>query len=162
MLRRAATPLTLLVSLAVAGLLHAACSRPPAAPTRPPERYAMRGEILRMPQAGEREIVIRHEAVPDLRDETGKVVGMEAMTMPFTLASDLPESSIAGLAPGDRIAFTLEMNWQASSDIARVISVEKLPAGTSLAWDPPAASSGSSAGSAPAAPGEKPSAGTTP
>ncbi|MEO8196945.1 MAG: copper-binding protein [Thermoanaerobaculia bacterium] len=128
-------------------LALAACSRRPEVASGPVESYAMRGEIARLPRPGEREIVIRHEAVPGFRDEGGKVVGMEAMTMPFTLAPDLPASMLDGLAPGDRIAFTLEMRWQDPRDIARLARLEKLPAGTALSWDPPPASG------APAAPG---------
>lgn len=94
----------------------------------------MRGEIVRLPAAGAREIILRHEAVPDLRDESGKVVGMEAMTMPFTLARDV---GLEGLAPGDRIAFTLEMRWQDPREIARISRIEKLPAGTTLSWEAP-------------------------
>ena len=96
----------------------------------------MRGEIVRLPAPGSHEIVIRHEAVPDFRDEAGKVVSMEAMTMPFALA---PEASIAGLAPGDRIAFTLEMRWQEPSEVARISRIGKLPEGTTLSWESPPA-----------------------
>lgn len=116
-------------------LVHFACGQPPAAPAGPAETYAMRGEIIRLPQPGSREIVIRHEAVPGFRDEAGKVVGMEAMTMPFALAADLPDAAMAGLAPGDRIAFRLEMRWQDPREIARISRLEKLPDGTRLAWD---------------------------
>lgn len=126
-----------LVAACVIGLalVHLACGKPPAAPAGPVDSYAMRGEIVRLPQPGSREIVIRHEAVPGFRDDAGKVVGMEAMTMPFSLAPDLPEAAIAGLAAGDRIAFTLEMRWQDPGEIARISRLEKLPAGTGLAWD---------------------------
>lgn len=123
-----------------AALVPIACSKPPTAPAGPVDSYAMRGEIARLPHPGAREIVIRHEAVPGFRDESGKVVGMEAMTMPFTLAPDLPASALGGLAPGDRIAFTLEMRWRSASDIALISRLEKLPAETAMSWDPPPAS----------------------
>lgn len=136
-----------------AALAQLACDPPksaPAAPVAPVDSYAMRGEIARLPQSGAREIVIRHEAVPGFRDEGGRVVGMEAMTMPFTLGSDLPASALEGLVPGDRIAFTLEMRWQDSSDIARISHLARLPAGTALSWDaPPADASPGAAGSRP-------------
>ena len=113
-------------------LLQAGCGRPAEAPSVPVETYAMRGEIVRLPAAGSREIAIRHEAVADFRDEGGKVVGMEAMTMPFTLA---PEVDVAGLTPGDKVAFTLEMRWKATSDIVRISRIERLPAGAMLSWE---------------------------
>ena len=136
-------------ALAVA-LFPLACSRPAATAAGPVESYAMRGEIVRLPRAGEREIAIHHEAVPGFRDESGKVVGMEAMTMPFTLAPDLTASALDGLAPGDRIAFTLEMRWQDPRDIARISRLDRLPEGTPLAWDPPpTAATKTPAGTAP-------------
>lgn len=117
----------------------------------------MRGEIVRLPSADSREIVIRHEAVPDFRDESGKVVSMEAMTMPFTLAGDLPAASLDGLAPGERIAFTLEMRWQDPSEIARITRIAKLPVGTTLAWDnPPEAAPAEAPESASGSPDSKP------
>jgi Cu/Ag efflux protein CusF len=116
-------------------LLSAGCSPPAELPAVPVETYAMRGEIVRLPTAQSPEIAIRHEAVPDFRDEAGKVVGMEAMTMPFALA---PGVEPAGLAPGDKVAFTLEMRWKATSDIVRISRMERLAAGTLLSWETPA------------------------
>ena len=125
--------LRLAASLAVAvTVLSAGCSQPAETPAVTVETYAMRGEIVRLPAAGSREIAIRHEAVADFRDEGGKVVGMEAMTMPFTLA---PAANVAGLAPGDKVAFTLEMRWKATSDIVRISRIERLPAGAMLSWE---------------------------
>jgi Cu/Ag efflux protein CusF len=116
-------------------LAVAACDGSATAPTAAVASYEMRGEIVRLPPAGSREIAIRHEAVPDFRDEQGKVVGMGSMTMPFTLA---PGLALESLAPGDRVHFTLEMRWQEPREIARISRIEKLPAGTRLAWDAPA------------------------
>lgn len=113
-------------------LLQAGCGTPANTPAVAVETYAMRGEIVRLPSPPSPEIAIRHEAVPDFRDENGKVVGMEAMTMPFGLA---PGVDIAGLAPGDKVAFTLEMRWKATSDIVRISRLEKLPADTRLSWE---------------------------
>lgn len=107
-------------------------SAPPAAP--PDGSYTVRGEIVQLPRAGGREIMIRHEAVPDLRDASGKVVGMESMTMSFPLAPDVDP---AALAVGERISFTLEVRWNAA-DAVLVRNVVPLPAGTRLAFDPPA------------------------
>ncbi len=120
--------------LAAALLASTGCGAPAAPPAVSSQSYTMRGEIVRLPAAGAREIILRHEAVPDFRDESGKVVGMEAMTMPFTLAREV---GLEGLAPGDRIAFTLEMRWQDPREIARISRLEKLPASTKLSWEAP-------------------------
>ena len=130
-------------------LLQAGCGKPAEAPSVPVETYAMRGESVRLPSPQSPEIAIRHEAVSGFRDESGKVVGMEAMTMPFGLA---PGVDIAGLAPGDRVAFTLEMRWKATSDIVRISRLEKLPAGTRLSWETPATPAAESAPAGDASP----------
>lgn len=128
---RALPVLALATALALAG-----CTKSSEAPAAAAEIYAMRGEIVRLPTAASPEIAIRHEAVPDFRDEAGKVVGMEAMTMPFALA---PGVDIAGLVPGDKVEFTLEMRWKATRDIVRISRIGKLPAGTLLSWEEPPA-----------------------
>ena len=85
----------------------AAC-RVEVSPPQPASTYEIEGEIVRLPTAEGPEIVLRHEAVPGFRDETGMVVGMDAMTMPFALGADVP---LTGLAVGDAVRFTLEVRW---------------------------------------------------
>lgn len=110
-------------------LLAAACRQatPPAAAV-----YQVRGEIRQLPVAPARDLMIRHEAIPDFKDEAGRVVGMEAMTMPFTLA---PGIELGGLAAGDRVEFTLEVRWDDPANLARITRLAKLPPGSRLAWD---------------------------
>jgi Cu/Ag efflux protein CusF len=113
-----------------------ACGGPePPAPPAGNADYEARGEIAKLPDATSAQIWIRHEAIPDFRNEAGEVVGMESMTMPFSVA---PGLSLAGLAPGDRIGFRLEMRWgdRAAASVARI---EKLPEATRLAWESEAA-----------------------
>lgn len=107
--------LSLLVTLA-------ACEAAKQPAATAPQTYDVRGEVLRLPAAGSREILIRHEAIPGFRNEAGKVVGMEAMTMPFTLAEG---AAVEGLAPGDVVSFTLETRWELERDPVRVIRIVK-------------------------------------
>jgi Cu/Ag efflux protein CusF len=121
--------------LAVALVALGACGG--GTPPPPPGNadYEARGEIAKLPDATSPQIWIRHEAIADFRNEQGEVVGMESMTMPFSVAPDL---SLEGFAPGDRIGFRLEMRWgdRAAASVARI---EKLPEGTRLAWESEAA-----------------------
>lgn len=146
--RLSATFLLVAAPAALATLMAAACSGPSAPTSAPGESYAMRGEIVRLPAAGEQEITVRHEAVPGFRDDRGRVVGMEGMTMPFALA---PGVALDGFAAGDRVAFTLEMRWQETVDIARITRLERLPDGARLAWDEPLSGAAAPAAGAPAA-----------
>jgi len=126
----ASAPLALLVVA-----LAAACGGEKRAPAAGPDAtYAVRGEIVRLPAEGSREIWIRHEPIPDFKNVSGEVVGMDSMTMPFTLAAG---ESLEGLAVGARIGFRLEMRWSGGPPAA-VSALEPLPADTRLSFDPPA------------------------
>jgi hypothetical protein len=88
----------------------------------------VRGEVTRLPSAAEPALFVRHEAIPGFVDMDGEVVAMESMTMPFPLAAGV---ALAGIAPGDRVRFTLEVEWEGDPPY-RITRVEKLAAGTVL------------------------------
>jgi Cu/Ag efflux protein CusF len=76
-------------------------------------------------------ITLRHERVPDFKDANGAVVGMEAMTMPFDLASaDVARS----LAVGDGVEAVLAVDWKKPS--FRIERLARLPPGTRLDFAP--------------------------
>jgi Cu/Ag efflux protein CusF len=129
---------TLQLGLGFALLLAAACgpgaSAPPAAAAAD-GTYHARGEIVRLPAAGTREIWIEHESIPDFRNEAGATVGMDSMTMPFPAAEGVP---LDGLAAGDRVAFDFEVRWKSEPRLS-LTRWEKLPVGTRLEFDPPPA-----------------------
>lgn len=102
----------------------------PAPPEPATATYEVRGEVTAVPAADEpaAELILRHEAIDGFTDIDGDVVGMSAMTMPFPLA---PGISAAGLAPGDRVRFTLEVTWYDDPPY-RITALEPLPEGTEL------------------------------
>jgi Cu/Ag efflux protein CusF len=95
---------------------------------RAPDVYHARGVVEQLPQAEGpyKALYIRHAAIPDYRDDTGAVVGMGSMTMPFPLAKGV---AIDGLAPGDPVEFTFVVTWQPKSGY-EVSEIRELPAGT--------------------------------
>ena len=99
-----------------------ACAPQEKAPAAPAQRYEVRGEIVGLPSVGSREVMMKHEAIPGFRDDTGKVVGMEGMTMPFTLGEGV---STDGFAAGDPVQFTLEVDWTSKRDPVRIVKLEK-------------------------------------
>jgi hypothetical protein len=134
------------VGLGLLSILAAACG--PQAPAAPDGTYLVRGEIARLPAAGSREVGIRHEAIPDFRDEKGSTVGMDSMTMPFPAAAGV---ELGGLAVGDRGTFTFEVRWRGTPPLV-LTRWEPLPAGTRLSFDPPdAAAPGADQGGEPGA-----------
>jgi hypothetical protein len=90
--------------------------------------YHARGVVERLPQTDgpDHAIYIHHAAIPEYRDDTGAVVGMGTMTMPFPLARGL---SVAGLAPGDPVEFTFAVTWKPRSGY-EITEIRALPPGT--------------------------------
>jgi Cu/Ag efflux protein CusF len=97
---------------------------PAGSPPAQAKRYTVRGEVVRLPEAGApaREISIRHEAISDFEDRAGTVVGMQPMVMPFRVGSGV---SLSGLGPGDRIRFRFAVDWSANR--MEIESIEALP-----------------------------------
>lgn len=116
----------------IAPLLAAGCAADHSA--APVTTYEVRGEITRLPGSdetgGQRVVYIRHEAIDEFVGIDGDVVGMNSMTMPFPV-SDADE--LNGLAVGDKIAFSLEVQWEGDPPY-RIRRIEKLPADTELVF----------------------------
>lgn len=69
--------------------------------------YKVKGIVKVLPHKGtaSNEIIVQHEAIPDYRDDSGTVVGMSAMTMPFYLASGV---KLDAVGVGDKVEMVLE------------------------------------------------------
>jgi len=99
---------------------HAAAA-PDAAAAVEADRYAVRGEITAIDgDPGGVRMFLHHEAIPDFRSG-GEVVGMDAMTMGFAVATDVPTD---GLAVGDKVAF----EWVLGPDdpAGSIVRIERL------------------------------------
>ncbi len=109
-------------------LLLAACSAPPPAPAGA-RVYVVRGEVVQAPApvtAGI-QVLVRHEAIDDFVDASGKVVGMDAMIMPFEVE---PSAASKDLSVGDKVEVRFSMDWKEPR--LRVERIERLPVGTAL------------------------------
>jgi hypothetical protein len=114
-------------------LLLAACTSaaPPVADGA--RVYTVRGEVVAPPSpvAAGTQVLVRHEAIDDFVDATGKVVGMDAMVMPFDVA---PPVAAKGLAVGDKVEIRFTMDWKGPR--LRIDRIERLPPGTVLRFGP--------------------------
>jgi len=114
-------------------LLLAACSA-----SGPPDGegvrvYTVRGEVVQSPAPvpSGAQVLVRHEAIDDFVDASGRVVGMDAMVMPFDVA---PPIGAKDLAVGDKVEIRFSMDWKGPR--LRVDRVERLPPGTVLHFGP--------------------------
>ncbi len=86
--------------------------------------YIVRGVIRQLPDPGDpsKQLLILHEAIPDWVNDEGYETGMPGMTMPFPPAPDVDLSSFS---PGDRVRFTLRLNWETAPRL-QVTRIEHL------------------------------------
>lgn len=128
------SPRVALVLLALVALsVSTACresGRAPAADDASAKlrRYTVRGEIVSLPgPAGPRQLSLRHEAIDDFADASGKVVGMGSMVMPFDVA---PGVALGDLRAGDKVEVRFAVGW--SPPLLQVEQLSKLPGETAL------------------------------
>jgi Cu/Ag efflux protein CusF len=97
-------------------------------------RYTVRGEITHLATAREpRRVTLRHEPIGDFKNESGAVVGMPSMVMPFELA---PDVALDAVRVGDKVEVRFAVSWAPSS--LKVEELRKLPGDVQLRFgDPP-------------------------
>ena len=90
--------------------------------------YTFRGVVVSLPDTERRgsTLMIHHEAIAEFKNELGKIVGMEEMTMPF-FPKDL--SLFQGILKGDEIECVVEIRWKGEPREV-ITSVKKLQPGT--------------------------------
>lgn len=94
------------------------------------QTYHTRGIIKQLPdpKSPTNEFMIQHEAIDTFVNGQGKVVGMNAMTMPFPKLGE--GISLDGLAINDKVAFSFTVTWPGPTWV--VDSMEKLPPETEM------------------------------
>ena len=96
------------------------------------------GQITMLPIANDpsTELKIHHQQIVNFKTKDGTinvnskgVSGMPSMTMPFPTADGL---SLDGLAVGDKIAFTFQVNWSGTGPAWEVTKIEKVDPATEI------------------------------
>jgi Cu/Ag efflux protein CusF len=105
------------------GALVAACAVSTSALADTAYYYTVKGIIKGMPGDGlaKNEMLVKHQPIPDYRDDTGMIVGMMGMTMPFYLKEGL---SLDGLKAGDNVELKVEQHLQPQFS-EEVVSIKK-------------------------------------
>lgn len=93
--------------------------------------YTVRGQVEKLPEGeGTPLLSLRHEAIDDYTSRDGRVMGMDAMSMPFVVGDG---ASLEGVAVGDVIEFKLRVDWEAEEPI-EITEIRELPPGTRLSF----------------------------
>ena len=113
--------MTIIRSILVA--LVAACAVSTSAIADSAYHYTVKGIIKGMPGDGlaNNEMLVKHQPIPDYRDDTGAIVGMMGMTMPFYLKEGL---SLDGIKAGDTVELKIEQHLKPKFT-EEVVSIKK-------------------------------------
>ncbi len=97
----------------------------------PSATYTVRGKVADVPTRGrpQSDFQLHHEAIDNFADGSGKVVGMNSMTMSFPLG---PGMALEGIAPGDIVEITFPVWWGKVGPDYHVTKIVKLRADTKL------------------------------
>ena len=90
--------------------------------------YTMRAQVDELPVQGGRELYLTHEPIDNYVGRSGKVVGMDSMSMPFPVAKEV---SLEGIEPGDVIEAQLHVDWEADLPV-QITGIRELPRDTRL------------------------------
>ena len=90
--------------------------------------YTVRARVAQLPTQDEG-LYLEHEPIDSYVARSGKVEGMDSMTMPFPVAKDV---SLEGIQPNDIVEVQLHIDWDAEDHQVEILSVRELPPDTKL------------------------------
>ncbi len=103
----------------------------PAAVAAQSAKYTIRGQVHSLPdpaRKGLEELQVQHERIPDYKDKSGKVVGMNSMVMGFPPGEGV---KVPDLKVGDKVEVDFEVVWTGKVPYF-FTAIRKLPPDTVL------------------------------
>jgi Cu/Ag efflux protein CusF len=91
--------------------------------------YTIRAKVQQLPTQENGGLMLEHEPIDNYVARSGRVEGMDSMTMPFPVAKDV---SLEGIQAGDIVEVQLHIDWDAEERQVEIISVRELPPDTKL------------------------------
>lgn len=89
--------------------------------------YTVRARVQQLPSQGSG-LYLEHEAIDNYVARSGKVEGMDSMTMPFPVGDDV---SLEGIQPEDIVEVQLHIDWEADRPV-EITAIRELPRDTQL------------------------------
>ena len=90
--------------------------------------YTVRAKVTQLPSQDDG-LYLEHEPIDNYVARSGRVEGMDSMTMPFPVAQGV---SLEGIQPGDIVEVQLHIDWKAETRQVEIISIHELPPDTEL------------------------------
>jgi Cu/Ag efflux protein CusF len=91
--------------------------------------YTVKGRVRQVPAQGSGEFYLEHEPIDNYVARSGKVEGMDSMTMPFPVGKDV---SLEGIQPEDIVEVQLHVDWDAEDRPVEITAIRELPPDTKL------------------------------
>ncbi|MEM6793479.1 MAG: copper-binding protein, partial [Acidobacteriota bacterium] len=129
-------------ALALAALLMTACGDAPEESGAEAKTYDTRGVVRQLPstEGPGQELILAHEEIPTFESIDGEIVGMKPMAMGFPVAA---QELLEGLEVGDKVSFTLKVDWDGSPPL-EITEMREIPRATQLGFEKTQAADGSS------------------
>lgn len=89
--------------------------------------YTVRARVQQLPSQGSG-LYLEHEAIDNYVARSGKVEGMDSMTMPFPVGKGV---SLEGIQPDDIVEVQLHIDWEADLPV-EITGLRELPRDTQL------------------------------
>ena len=90
--------------------------------------YTIRARVVALPTPNEG-LYLEHEPIDNYVARSGKVEGMDSMSMPFPVGKDV---SLEGIQPNDIVEVQLHIDWDAEDHQVEILAVRELPPDTKL------------------------------
>jgi Cu/Ag efflux protein CusF len=90
--------------------------------------YTVRARVQQLPSQGSG-LYLEHEPIDNYVARSGKVEGMDSMTMPFPVGKDV---SLEGIQPGDVVEVQLHIDWEEEDLPVEITALRELPRDTPL------------------------------
>jgi Cu/Ag efflux protein CusF len=90
--------------------------------------YTVKGRVRQVPAQGSGDFYLEHEAIDNYVARSGKVEGMDSMTMPFPVGENV---SLEGIQPDDIVEVQLHIDWEADRPV-EITAIRELPRDTQL------------------------------
>lgn len=91
--------------------------------------YTVRARVAQLPTQENGGLMLEHEPIDNYVARSGRVEGMDSMTMPFPVARDV---SLEGIQPNDIVEVQLHIDWEAEDHQVEITALRELPPDTQL------------------------------